>query len=87
MSEEERTARLAELERKEREFSRLRRQKTSVDDFEPLTIIGRGAFGEARLPVRSRLRCCCCRVSDPARCRRNNRCGWSVSTRPARCTP
>ena len=48
MSEEERTARLAELERKEREFSRLRRQKTSVDDFEPLTIIGRGAFGEVR---------------------------------------
>jgi hypothetical protein len=48
VSEEERTARLEELERKEREFSRLRRQKTSVDDFEPLTIIGRGAFGEVR---------------------------------------
>jgi len=37
---------VAELERKETEFSRLRRTKLTVDDFQPLTIIGRGAFGE-----------------------------------------
>ena len=31
------------------EFLRLRRRKLSVDDFQPLTIIGRGAFGEVLL--------------------------------------
>jgi serine/threonine kinase 38 len=35
-----------ELERKESDYARLQRQRMSVDDFEPLTIIGRGAFGE-----------------------------------------
>lgn len=49
LSSEERAGKLAELERREAEYARLRRQKMSVDDFEPLTIIGRGAFGEARL--------------------------------------
>ena len=48
LSDEERSARLAELERQESEYTRLQRQKISVDDFEPLTIIGRGAFGEVR---------------------------------------
>jgi hypothetical protein len=47
-TEEERTRALAELERRETEYTRLRRQKLTVDDFEPLTIIGRGAFGEVR---------------------------------------
>lgn len=37
---------LKELERKETEYIRLKRHKISVDDFELLTIIGRGAFGE-----------------------------------------
>ncbi|XP_009775057.1 uncharacterized protein LOC107818846 [Nicotiana tabacum] len=40
---------LKELERKETEYIRLKRHKISVDDFELLTIIGRGAFGEVRL--------------------------------------
>lgn len=45
---------LTELERRESDYMRLQRQRMSVDDFEPLTIIGRGAFGEVRI-VRERL--------------------------------
>jgi hypothetical protein len=37
---------LKDLEKKETEYMRLRRHKMGVDDFELLTIIGRGAFGE-----------------------------------------
>ena len=40
---------IQELEQQERKFTRLKRAKISSDDFEPLTIIGRGAFGEVRL--------------------------------------
>ncbi|KAL8503852.1 hypothetical protein ACS0TY_022538 [Phlomoides rotata] len=40
---------IKDLERKETEFMRLRRNKICVDDFELLAIIGRGAFGEVRL--------------------------------------
>eukprot|EP00201_Polytomella_parva_P023273 CAMPEP_0175045356 /NCGR_PEP_ID=MMETSP0052_2-20121109/4366_1 /TAXON_ID=51329 ORGANISM="Polytomella parva, Strain SAG 63-3" /NCGR_SAMPLE_ID=MMETSP0052_2 /ASSEMBLY_ACC=CAM_ASM_000194 /LENGTH=525 /DNA_ID=CAMNT_0016308855 /DNA_START=48 /DNA_END=1625 /DNA_ORIENTATION=+ len=40
---------LAELEKRESDYTRLQRQKMSVVDFEPLTIIGRGAFGEVRI--------------------------------------
>ncbi|CAN4102285.1 unnamed protein product [Withania somnifera] len=40
---------MKDLERKETEYMRLRRHKICVDDFELLTIIGRGAFGEVRL--------------------------------------
>ncbi|KAI4380856.1 hypothetical protein MLD38_006995 [Melastoma candidum] len=40
---------IKDLERKETEFIRLKRNKICVDDFEHLTIIGRGAFGEVRL--------------------------------------
>nr|PNR45294.1 hypothetical protein PHYPA_015065 [Physcomitrium patens] len=40
---------LKDLERKETEFMRLQRHKMGVEDFELLTIIGRGAFGEVRL--------------------------------------
>lgn len=39
---------IKDLERKETEYMRLRRHKICVDDFELLTIIGRGAFGEVR---------------------------------------
>lgn len=39
---------IKDLERKETEFIRLKRHKICVDDFELLTIIGRGAFGEVR---------------------------------------
>ncbi|KAG8367199.1 hypothetical protein BUALT_Bualt16G0047800 [Buddleja alternifolia] len=49
VSEEEQMNLIKELERKEREYMRLKRHKISVDDFEMLTIIGRGAFGEVRL--------------------------------------
>ena len=44
---------LSELEQQERKYTRLKRAKLTADDFEPLTIIGRGAFGEVRL-VRDR---------------------------------
>lgn len=39
---------LKELERTETEYIRLKRQKFCVDDFDLLTIIGRGAFGEVK---------------------------------------
>lgn len=40
---------IKDLERKETEFMRLKRHRICVDDFEPLTIIGRGAFGEVSI--------------------------------------
>ncbi|ONM10056.1 hypothetical protein ZEAMMB73_Zm00001d034370 [Zea mays] len=49
VSEEEQNNILKDLEKKEAEYMRLRRHKMGVDDFELLTIIGRGAFGEVRL--------------------------------------
>lgn len=49
VSEEEQNNLLKYLERKETEYMRLQRHKMGVDDFEMLTIIGRGAFGEVRL--------------------------------------
>ncbi|KAJ7969211.1 Non-specific serine/threonine protein kinase [Quillaja saponaria] len=49
VSEEEQMNILKNLENKEREYMRLQRHKMGVDDFELLTIIGRGAFGEVRL--------------------------------------
>jgi serine/threonine kinase 38 len=39
---------LDKLEARERDYTRLQRQRLSAADFEPLTIIGRGAFGEVR---------------------------------------
>ena len=49
LSEGEKVELIQELEKQERKFTRLKRAKISADDFEPLTIIGRGAFGEVRL--------------------------------------
>ncbi|KAJ7533044.1 hypothetical protein O6H91_13G030900 [Diphasiastrum complanatum] len=49
VSEEEQHHLIKDLERKETEYMRLQRHKMSVDDFELLTIIGRGAFGEVTL--------------------------------------
>lgn len=40
---------LKNFEKKEMEYMRLQRQKMGVDDFELLSIIGRGAFGEVYL--------------------------------------
>lgn len=49
LSEEQRRAALAEHEMREREYSRLQRQRLCMDDFEPLKLIGKGAFGEVRI--------------------------------------
>ncbi|KMZ56500.1 Protein kinase [Zostera marina] len=49
VSEEEQSNLLKYLEQKETEYMRLQRHKMGVEDFELLTIIGRGAFGEVRI--------------------------------------
>ncbi|KAJ7539678.1 hypothetical protein O6H91_11G105100 [Diphasiastrum complanatum] len=49
LPEEEQNNFLKDLEKKETEYMRLQRHKMGADDFELLTIIGRGAFGEVRL--------------------------------------
>ncbi|KAG5002518.1 hypothetical protein AAZX31_10G005900 [Glycine max] len=49
VSEEEQHNLLQHLEKKEREIMRLQRHKMGADDFEPLTMIGKGAFGEVRI--------------------------------------
>lgn len=49
ITEEEQNNLLKDLEKKETELMRLQRHKMGVEDFELLTIIGRGAFGEVRL--------------------------------------
>ncbi|GFS31090.1 AGC (cAMP-dependent, cGMP-dependent and protein kinase C) kinase family protein [Actinidia rufa] len=49
VSEEEQNNLLKYLEKKETEYMRLQRHKMGADDFEPLTMIGKGAFGEVRV--------------------------------------
>ncbi|KAI3435734.1 hypothetical protein D9Q98_001792 [Chlorella vulgaris] len=49
VSEEQRAAALADHEKREREYSRLQRQRLCMEDFEPLRLIGKGAFGEVRI--------------------------------------
>ncbi|KZV32976.1 serine/threonine-protein kinase tricorner-like [Dorcoceras hygrometricum] len=49
VSEEDQSNLLKSLEKKETEYMRLQRQKMGVDDFELLTMIGKGAFGEVRV--------------------------------------
>jgi len=46
VTEEEQNNLLKHLEKKETEYMRLQRHKMGADDFEPLTMIGKGAFGE-----------------------------------------
>ena len=46
VSEEEHNNILKHLEKEETECMRLQRHKMGVDDFELLTMIGKGAFGE-----------------------------------------
>lgn len=46
VSEEEVNNILKQFEKKETEYMRLQRHKMSVDDFDLLTMIGKGAFGE-----------------------------------------
>ncbi|KAK9087330.1 hypothetical protein Syun_029724 [Stephania yunnanensis] len=49
VSEEEQNNILKYLEKKETEYMRLQRHKMGADDFELLTMIGKGAFGEVRV--------------------------------------
>lgn len=49
LTEEEKREVWGAYQKKESEIARLRRAKLTADDFEPLTIIGRGAFGEVRI--------------------------------------
>ncbi|XP_040954644.1 serine/threonine-protein kinase tricornered isoform X1 [Gossypium hirsutum] len=49
VSEEDQNNLLKFLEKKETEYMRLQRHKIGVEDFELLTIIGKGAFGEVRI--------------------------------------
>jgi len=49
VSEEEVNNILKQFEKKETEYMRLQRHKMSVDDFDLLTMIGKGAFGEVRV--------------------------------------
>jgi len=47
--EEQKSEKRAQHAVKETEFLRLKRSKLGVDDFDPIKVIGRGAFGEVRL--------------------------------------
>lgn len=49
VSTEEQEEMLRNLERRETEYMRFQRHKVCIDDFEQLTVIGKGAFGEVRL--------------------------------------
>lgn len=49
LADEEKSVLLEQQAQRETEFMRMQRQRLSPDDFEQLTIIGRGAFGEVRL--------------------------------------
>lgn len=49
ITDDEKQDKLKEHASKETEFLRLRRSKLGADDFEPLKVIGKGAFGEVRL--------------------------------------
>ncbi|KAK1307731.1 Serine/threonine-protein kinase AtPK1/AtPK6 [Acorus calamus] len=49
VSKEEQNNLLKHLERKETEYMRLQRHKMGVEDFDLLTMIGKGAFGEVRV--------------------------------------
>ena len=48
LTDDEKQEKLREHAFKETEFLRLRRSKLGADDFEPLKVIGKGAFGEVR---------------------------------------
>lgn len=49
VSNEEQEEMMRNLERRETEYMRMQRRKIGIDDFEQLTVIGKGAFGEVRL--------------------------------------
>lgn len=49
VSEEDQNNLIKFLEKKETEYMRLQRHKMGSDDFELLTMIGKGAFGEVNI--------------------------------------
>ena len=49
MSEATKTEKRLQHAVKETEFLRLRRSRLGVDDFDPIKVIGRGAFGEVSI--------------------------------------
>lgn len=49
MTEDQRRAVVEEHERRERDYTRLQRSRLTPADFEPLKLIGKGAFGEVRI--------------------------------------
>ncbi|XP_018914342.1 serine/threonine-protein kinase tricornered isoform X2 [Bemisia tabaci] len=49
LSEQQKQEKRMQHAQKETEFLRLKRSRLGVEDFEPLKVIGRGAFGEVRL--------------------------------------
>ncbi|XP_050423377.1 serine/threonine-protein kinase tricornered isoform X2 [Adelges cooleyi] len=49
LSEQQKQEKRQQHAQKESEFLRLKRSRLGVEDFEPLKVIGRGAFGEVRL--------------------------------------
>lgn len=50
LSEQQKQEKRLQHAQKETEFLRLKRSRLGVEDFEPLKVIGRGAFGEVSLP-------------------------------------
>lgn len=48
LSEQQKQEKRLQHAQKETEFLRLKRSRLGVEDFEPLKVIGRGAFGEVR---------------------------------------
>lgn len=57
LTEEEKQRQREDFEKREREYTRLQRTRMTAADFEPLTVIGRGAFGEVRASHRH-ITCC-----------------------------
>ena len=51
ISSEEQEEMMRNLERRETEYMRQQRRKVGIDDFEQLTVIGKGAFGEVYFNV------------------------------------
>ena len=53
LSEEQKQEKRQQHAAKETEFLRLKRSRLGVADFDPLKVIGRGAFGEVGVTLKS----------------------------------
>jgi hypothetical protein len=51
MSDERKQRQLLQLGKKESTYLRMRRTKLGLDDFRTVKVIGKGAFGEASIPM------------------------------------